>query len=226
MKASATSSMASSQIAAAHDDIGSAIAAAGEIRVAFCSMRNAHRRQSSKSLATEINTNAGQSPVSSLVPIRLLGGGPLAVSGRVIPIVIYPVKKPSRRRVPHVFTERLKAVAPSIADRDATAAIILELATIGIETPPFHRRPTSVKRANHSLGRVPMGAVLPPRTNAATGGRGSPLKIVSQDKGLFSAVTAAPPNGVAAFGVRIIHDDKSPKALVGKIDASHGDHYA
>jgi hypothetical protein len=226
MKASTASRMTSSQIAAACDDLGPAIAAADEIRIAFCSMGKAHRHQSVKSLAREIDTNAGQFPISSLVSIRLLWGGPLAVSRRVILIVIYPIKKPPRRRLPHVFPKRFKAVTPSIADRDPPSAVIFELAAIGIETPAFHRRPASVKRTGHSAGCVAVGAILPAGTNAATGGRGSPLKIVSQDKDIFSAVTPAPPNGVAAFGVRIIHDDKSPKTPAGKIDASHGDHYA
>jgi hypothetical protein len=159
----------------------------------------------------------GQAPTPSLVLTLLKGRSPAAVVGSVRTVVVDPLDRQPRRRFAHVFKESLKAGAPAAADRNASAAVVLEPLVLGVGAALFHRCPA------FEGGRAPApmysdaGAQLFTMKTAAThceaGGHGR------HRDGFFSATVAlTKPNSSFEFvSIQNANSDKSAKPLAGDI---------
>jgi len=69
---------------------------------------------------------------------------PAAVIGRIVAIVINAIQRVFGGRVAHVLIERDKAVAPFIADGDATPTIISKRVIAWVKTAVLHVQPSTI----------------------------------------------------------------------------------
>jgi len=86
----------------------------------------------------------GDCAVCSRVVCLLAQGGPAAVFRRVIAVIVNAIQRKTRQRISHICVERLKAIAPSITDGDASSTIVGKRVAAWIKAAVFHVQPRSV----------------------------------------------------------------------------------
>ena len=81
---------------------------------------------------------------------------PTAIRRLIVPIVVDAFKRQSFRLWPHVGQEILKSVfsTPTVADRDAASAIVLESFIVGIVTALNRTTPRNIFRRNFTVACV------------------------------------------------------------------------
>lgn len=140
----------------------------------------------------------GQAPTPSLVLALLEGRRPSAVAGSIRPVVVDPLDRQSRRRFAHVFKEGLKTVAPSITDRNATAAIVFERLGLRVEAALFHLRPALEGGSAPAPMRADTGAQFFTMQTAATDCQASG-HVSHRDRFFGATVASAKPNRSSKF---------------------------
>lgn len=101
-----------------------------------------------------VRDHVGMAAVSDLPAV----GGPPAVAGFVIPIVVDAVDGHAVRLFPHVGQEVFKP-APTITDGDSTPPVIREILVLRAQATSAHPVPNAVgfaKRVRRFFGGVPM----------------------------------------------------------------------
>src|SRR5213078_296340 len=90
-------------------------------------------------------------------------GSPAAVAGFVVAIDVDTVDAVVRGRLAsHIGEDRLEAVVPTLADPDATTAIVLVVSVVRIGTPLKHSCPRTIFWCPASLARLTMRERLRP----------------------------------------------------------------
>ena len=115
----------------------------------FCSFQNgvsfesAQFRQNRRFILNAFNGNYSHvAPIESLILPRT----PSAIFGRIVSIIVRSVNRESLRTLAHVFDESGETVAPSLAYRDASSAVIFERLIFGIKAALFHVDPYCVSK--------------------------------------------------------------------------------
>ena len=69
---------------------------------------------------------------------------PAAVCGRIVAVIVYPIKSESFRALSHVLKKIRKAISPSFTNGNASATIVGIGRNVPIMTASFHRGPDAV----------------------------------------------------------------------------------
>lgn len=145
----------------------------------------------------------------------LLSGGPSAVPGLIVPVVVDAVQFKSIRR-PHVGKERTEIVLPSVAHGDPTAAVGSPKWSIRVKAPRFSSAPDSVfSRVAHSVSRgIGLGLFALPTPATVDH---SAVEVPGEDVFDGAAVASASPSACASRSVDVSGNLKSPETLSMKI---------
>lgn len=138
---------------------------------------------------------------SAFVSRLFLRGGPAAVAWFVVPIIVDAIQRTANRTRPHVSQECLERVAPAVAHRDATAAVIGEAVVASREAPLSHAAPTLVlPRPSRELRSVAVNSGCRPEAlaaHASAAGRLATQQLTADDFGGVAAITdTGPPDAV------------------------------
>ena len=160
--------------------------------------------------------------IISLVPMLLQPCGPVAIVRLITARVIAAFDCVLWRRLwSHVGVERGKVIEPSVADRNAVRAVIVEHWAAWIQTPLLHRCPRSVLwRSGFSVRSRPVSQDV---TSVASTRRGIARREVFPvyDRGL-SARALAHPASAAVIGWSARLDRKFSERLSLELQRSHG----
>jgi len=147
-------------------------------------------------------------------------GGPFAVAGLVIAVVVDALKLQAGRRRPHVGIERNKTVTPMLAHGDPACAVVAKRRVVRIQAPRlglcpcvvlFTARPTpGVAVLLRSLSRLLVGAT-------ATLGA-SVLERHGKNRSLRSTVAATHPARVRPAAGALANNCPPPVAPSGSVD--------
>ncbi len=161
---------------------------------------------------------ACQHSVTTLVAILLGTGGPAAVAGFVIAVVLGEAvdAMPGRGPWPQIGQEVFKPVRPQPAgaDFDATAAVVGVSPIVGVGATTFHVRPDAVLW----LAPPPMCSVVaafPAKTTATLGF--ARLQGGSMNLDDLPAVAFAPPKGSLAADACQNGDDEAAEPLASQV---------
>jgi hypothetical protein len=130
-------------------------------------------RHLSKACGQSIDCNKSIVP---LVPALMFRGGPAAVIGRVIPIIVNAIKRPPLLAYSHVFCKVFKG-KPPFTNLDSATSIIVKPREIGISAPVEHVFPDDPdSRIGHPVPQRSFGCFL--SSVASARNRATRLQIV------------------------------------------------
>jgi hypothetical protein len=139
---------------------------------------------------------------------------PFAVIGRVRTIIVDTINSQFGRLNPHIVQESLKAVTPSLADHNSSAAIVGVGGCVWIVTSLNHLHPTCVsgRMGKSVFGKsVAYSGKRQFKIQTSTRLRCSSCQRIGADSFFFPAIAAAQPSG--RLGVSRGKDGPSSKLL-------------
>jgi len=170
---------------------------------------------------THGSTVCGDSSRASSVALLLSLRSPYAITRRVIPIIIYALKRHTRWAPPHVG-KKVFELHPSFADFDASTAVSYVRSICFRAASSFHAAPTAIRRRvmhtvlslRKALFSSAFTQVAPARLNVALS------KAGSSDELGFAAITLAKPMRMAVLVSMVgkFNDDQSSEPLPLKLD--------
>lgn len=153
--------------------------------------------------------------------------GPDAVTRLVVAVGVQPLYGVAFRARPHVGAERLEAVAPSVAHRDASSAVILKRSCTRVEAARFRGAPRTILACVElSVREVAIAGRFVSQTTAAL--RESDAERTADHHGLSPALALAYPRGAslkASVMLCAMQNRESSEYFASKIDHAHITHY-
>jgi hypothetical protein len=150
---------------------------------------------------------------------------PLAIDGLVMPVSIDAVDCRSSRALAHVHQKVLETIEPTLADRDASATVVLKANVSRVQAAFLHGFPSAVGRRSRSSRRIAVlqCAGVPEFGARTTACRVSAPQPSDTNDALGPAVASAQPMRSAVFHVRKTDSGQPTKLFIGDIYAGTHD---
>lgn len=156
---------------------------------------------------------------TSSVSRLLRSSSPAAIILAVSFLIIFSIQCSAAGSFSHIFKESLEAGCPSVAYRNSTSSIVLEVLPVLSGASSYHLDPRFIRLGSaHSMGCSPCFYDLAPKASAREGR--SICKMLSPNYFSISTITFSNPSLLRKIRSFRMEDDKPAESHPGSIDES------
>lgn len=130
-------------------------------------------------------------PIIALITTLFFLGGPMAIIGRIVTVIIFTINRMLYRRPwPHISEKRFKRESPFIAYFNTASAVSFKRMVIRIHTSVFHAIPYPIFR---TLAHIMSSISGWPAATTTTRHSKPTLNLIRVNGGLISTITVTEP---------------------------------